>query len=395
MKGTANMTPRVRVGFLGAGNLNTIQHFPAIASCEDAEFYAVCDLNEDLLDRRANLYKPRYVTTDYDKLLADGKVDLVWIAAHPELQEDLARRALRAGKHVFVEKPMSETAKGCLELGRLARRKGVRLFTGFNRRYAPAYVDVRSILSEMKRPPMVTYRLADDSFGRASEVFDRPQLLDETCHAFDIISHLVGSEPVRVCTFSASRNNDLVSIQYANGAVASITSSIQSSMAWPKERLEVLMDNAALSVDDFVELQTANVPGWGCMTKRYEGFEYPGWLSGYKERMQWEGLSAVLAFRRRWLEVITEAGVPNWQPGPQADRDRAALVESHRNHMPPVNYMVNKGWRNADLAILKSLRTGASTAAAGATDAARAIAMAEAAVKSARTGKVVSLDPSW
>lgn len=390
------MNPRVRVGFLGAGNLNTIQHFPNIAASRDAEFYAVCDLQEALMDKRASPYKPAYMTTDYDRMLADKNVDIVWIAARPDLQEDLARRALKAGKHVFVEKPMAETAEGCRALGRLARRKGVRIFTGHNRRYAPAYVDVHAILQKMKKPSMITYRLADDSFGRGMDIFERPQLLDEACHAFDIISLFAGAEPIRICAMTASFNNDLVSIQYANGAVASLTSSIQSSMAWPKERLEILMDNAALSVDDFIELQCANVPGWGCMTKRYEGFEYPGWLAGYKERMQWEGLAAVLAFRRRWLEIVKDAGVPAWPSGAETDRKREALVESFKHHMPPVNYMVNKGWQNADHAILKSLRFGTPTFAATATDAARASAMAMAAAESAKRGKVIELNPrNW
>lgn len=386
------MKPRVKVGFLGAGNLNTIHHFPNIAASPDAEFYAVCDLQQDLMDKRTKPYKPAYMTTDYDRMLADKKVDIVWIAARPHLQTDLARRALKAGKNVFVEKPMAEEVKTCMELARMARRKGVSIFTGHNRRYAPAYVDVRNILATMKKPVMITYRLGEDSFGRGTDIFERPQLLDEACHAFDIVSHLAGAEPVRVCTMSATYNNDLVSIQYANGAVASITSSIQSSMAWPKERLEILMDNAALSVEDFIELQVANVPGWGCMTKRYEGFEYPGWLSGYKRRMQWEGLPAVLAFRRRWLEIINEAGIPGWKFTPETDRKRAEVVESHKCHMPPVNYMVNKGWRNADHSILKFLRSGVPTVAATAVDAARAIALACAAAKSSKTGKVVTLD---
>lgn len=390
------MNNKVRVGFLGAGNLNSIQHFPNIAASPDAEFYGVCDLNREQMEKKAGPYKPKLMTEDFEELINNKNIDIIWIATRPHLQTDLARRALKAGKNVFVEKPMADAAETCLELGRLAKKKGLKLFTGFNRRYAPAYVDVTSILQKMKTPPMMTYRLADDSNGRGSDIFVSSQLLDEACHAFDILNFFAGADPVEVITFNVSQNNDLVSIRYANGAVASLTSAIKSSMAWPKERLEIIMDNSAVSVEDFVELQTANVPGWGSMTKRYEGFEYPGWLSGYKEKMQWEGLSAVLAFRRRWQEYNIADGMPKLDHKPETDKIRGKLVEAHKPFMPPVNYMVNKGWCNADHSILRHLRAGEPTNAAGAVESARSIAVAEAAMKSSKSGRLVKLDPkSW
>ncbi|MFH0938179.1 MAG: Gfo/Idh/MocA family oxidoreductase [Planctomycetota bacterium] len=387
------MQTRVQVGFLGAGNLNTIQHFPNVAACPDAEIYAVCDKNTELLEKHATPFHPKVMTPDFDVMLADPKVDIVWIATSPSLQARLARRAIEAGKNTFVEKPMAETMTECVELGKLAKKKGVRLFTGFNRRFAPAYQDLKTIMDAMKNPPLIVYRLADDSNGRTSAIFKQSQLIEEACHIFDILAFLTGSEPVKIYTFNASVNNDMVMIQYKNNAVAHITSSIQSSMAWPKERIEVLMDNAAVAIEDFVEMTTANVPGYGSITKRYQGNEYPGWLAGYKEKMEWEGLAAVLNYRRRWVEIMNESGMWQRERTEENDKQRGEFIESYKSRMPPVNYMVNKGWRNADFAILKALREKKPTQAAQATDAARAIACAEAAIESSRTGTIVNLDP--
>lgn len=388
------MREPIRVGFLGAGNLNTIQHYPNIASSEDAEFYAVCvHSNVERMKKNAGPYNPKVMTTNCDEMLADPKVDIVWIAAPPDRQAGLARRALEARKNTFVEKPMAGTTEECVELGKLAKDKDVCLYTGFNRRYAPAHLDLKSMMTNPKQPPLMWYRIADDSHGRGSTIFERPQLLDEACHIFDLLAFLADSEPVAICGFSASLNNDMITIKYENGAVAQMASSIQSSMAWPKERIEVLLDNAAVAVEDMVELETANVPGWGSMIKRYQGFEYPGWLSGYRERMEWEGLSLVKHYRRKWLEISDATGVPDWPVNKETDKKKAAMAEKHKAYMPPVNYMVNKGWCNADHAILKSLRLGTPCHAATARDGARSIACAHAAVEACKTGKVVNLDP--
>ena len=398
------MRAPIRVGFLGSGNLNTIQHYPNIAASADAAFEAVCDLNEALMVERATPYAPRLMTTDYDTMLADPAIDIVWIAAEPPLQADLAGRALEAGKHTFVEKPMAETMAECVQLGRLAKAKGVGLFTGYNRRFAPAYVDLKSIMATMTEPPMITYRLVDDGRDRhggfgarlAGEDPGRPQLLDEACHIFDIFAHLTEAEPVSVTCHSIPHNNDMVLLQYDNGAVANLTVSMRGTMAFPKERIEVIMDHAAATVEDFVELTTANVPGWGHMVKRYPGFEYPGWLSGYKHRMEWEGLGVVRHFRQKWQGLWNQQGLADMPLGPERDAKIEELIAPHMRSgtMPPVNYLVNKGWCAADHGILKGLREGTPIAAAGAVDAARSIACAEAAIASARTGQPVKLNPA-
>jgi len=188
---------RLGVGFLGAGNLNRLHHMPNVAGISHARIEAVCDLDPQRLDGAIRRYQPRLATQRYEDMLADPQVELVIIATAPPLQPDLVRQGLEAGKHVFVEKPMAQTAEQCLQLARLAKAKGKALATGYNRRFAPAYRDVKRAVEAVNVPTMITYRLLDDTRDRP-DWCEQPHLIDEVCHIFDLLSWLVDDEPTQV-----------------------------------------------------------------------------------------------------------------------------------------------------------------------------------------------------
>src|SRR5919106_1429436 len=101
----------LRVGVLGAGQISQAAHFEACRKAKNAELYAICDVAEELLERMFAVHAPRKAYADYDAMLADPEVDAIIIAIADQFHAPMALRALEAGKHVLVEKPMGVTVE--------------------------------------------------------------------------------------------------------------------------------------------------------------------------------------------------------------------------------------------------------------------------------------------
>jgi predicted dehydrogenase len=125
------------MGVLGCGPISQFAHLDAIRKARNGELYAICDVAEDLVARMAAQHEPRRTYLDYDAMLADGDVDAVLIATTDAFHVPLALRALAAGKHVFVEKPLGLSVEECDELAATVAAAGLVLQVGNNRRFDP------------------------------------------------------------------------------------------------------------------------------------------------------------------------------------------------------------------------------------------------------------------
>ena len=96
---------------LGAGPIAQFAHFDAVRKARNAELYAICDVAPDLLARMNAVHEPRTTFSDYDAMLADDAVDAVIIATSDAFHVPAALRALAAGKHVLVEKPVGTSVE--------------------------------------------------------------------------------------------------------------------------------------------------------------------------------------------------------------------------------------------------------------------------------------------
>jgi predicted dehydrogenase len=118
----------------------------ASADLEDVELAAVCDLVPEHLAtaRRRNPYLR--TTTEFDDILADDSIEGVLIASPIGTHHELGLRALRAGKHVFIEKPMAQTSEQCLDLVSCASERELILMPGHTFLYAPPVVAIKEML---------------------------------------------------------------------------------------------------------------------------------------------------------------------------------------------------------------------------------------------------------
>jgi predicted dehydrogenase len=127
----------LNVGVLGAGQIAQAAHFVACRKAANVRLYAICDAAEDLLARMVTVHQPTTAFTDYDSMLRDPEVDAVVVAVADQFHVPLAIKALEAGKHVLVEKPMATSVEDAEALARAAERHQRVVLVGHEKRYDP------------------------------------------------------------------------------------------------------------------------------------------------------------------------------------------------------------------------------------------------------------------
>ncbi|HRB11971.1 MAG TPA: Gfo/Idh/MocA family oxidoreductase [Vicinamibacteria bacterium] len=131
------MSRKLRVGVIGAGRWSASAHLPGFTRSPLSEIAVICDLDRDLAGRRAAEFAIPEVMTDAERLLARNDIDIVDIVTRGDHQ-DLVFKALHAGKHVLVEKPVCHDYRDVIRAHELAESKGLKTKVGLTFRYAPA-----------------------------------------------------------------------------------------------------------------------------------------------------------------------------------------------------------------------------------------------------------------
>lgn len=139
---------RLRIGVLGCGPIAQAAHFDACRKASNAELYAICDRAGDLLDAMAAIHRPRTTYREYDAMLADPQVEAVLVATADQYHASLCRRALAAGKHVLVEKPLGVSVEECEQLQAAVAESGLVFQVGNNKRYDPGIAFAHRFVQE-------------------------------------------------------------------------------------------------------------------------------------------------------------------------------------------------------------------------------------------------------
>lgn len=126
---------KMNVAVIGAGSISEV-HFNAYANNPDVTIYAVCDLNEERAQAKADKYGAQKVYTDYRELLADPAIDAVSICTWNNSHAEISIAAVEAGKDVLVEKPLCKTVEEAERVQAAVRKTGKLLQVGFVRRYS-------------------------------------------------------------------------------------------------------------------------------------------------------------------------------------------------------------------------------------------------------------------
>jgi predicted dehydrogenase/NADPH:quinone reductase-like Zn-dependent oxidoreductase len=259
----------LKYALVGAGSFGTSMLVPQMKKRRDRFFLkAVVSRNASQGGNFAREQQVEILTSDLDEVLRDHSIDLVVIATRHHEHAGQVVRALEAGKHVFVEKPLALTWS---ELDRIAEvysglERAPLLLVGFNRRFSPALTMVKGLIDGRRAPVVVEYRL-NAGYIPLDHWVHGPQgggrNIGEACHMYDVFRFLAGA-PVRFIRAASIdpgplpyRRNDNFSatIAYENGSLAHLLyTSLGPKTGLGKERIEVFCDGETYVVDDFKRL---------------------------------------------------------------------------------------------------------------------------------------------
>lgn len=129
------MTKTIRIGVIGAGSISEM-HLQSYQKNPQAELVAICDLNEQRAQAKAEKYAIPHIYTDYRELLANPDIDAVSICTWNNSHAEISIAALNAGKNVLCEKPLCKTVEQALQVEEAVHASGKTLQVGFVRRYS-------------------------------------------------------------------------------------------------------------------------------------------------------------------------------------------------------------------------------------------------------------------
>ena len=246
----------IKFALVGAGNLAKWAHLPAIGKINGASLHAVHSNSGARGKSYAMRFGASYASSDLAEILADENVDAVIIATRHKEHAAQAIAALEAGKHVFIEKPMAITVEECQAIYKAVQTSGKRLMVGFNRRFAPYYVEMKKQLAGRTSPVVVSTRMNSPGIenGWAAEKAQGGVVVGEGCHFVDLMYWLLESEPVSVSAYGFGEHNVAASLKFADGSIGNFIYTVVGSEASGGEMVEVFAPGVSVLSEDFKRL---------------------------------------------------------------------------------------------------------------------------------------------
>jgi predicted dehydrogenase/threonine dehydrogenase-like Zn-dependent dehydrogenase len=265
---------KIRMALIGAGSFARSSHLPNMRAL-DRHYHLRAVVNRTGPSAKAvgQQFGADYVSTDPAEVLADPEVDAVLIATRHHLHGTLALAALKAGKHVLVEKPLTLIREELAELqafyGNDAATNGASgkpiLLTGYNRRFSPHVLRMQQLLAQRSAPFILNYRMNAgfiplDHWVHGPEGGGRN--LGEACHIYDLFTALadaevtgIAAQAIKPATAHYGRNDNFVAtLSFADGSVANLVYTALGHKGVPKETAELYVDGKIAVLDDYRSL---------------------------------------------------------------------------------------------------------------------------------------------
>ena len=260
---------KASIGWIGSGNFASRVLIPAFAKAGAALHTLASSggVSAAVVGKREGFHR---ATTDPDTLLGNELIDTIVVTTRHDTHASWTRRALEAGKHVFVEKPLALAIEDVDRIEATLRRSTGVLCVGFNRRYAPMAVQARAAVRGRTAPLVVDVLVnagaipRDHWTQRVEEGGGR--IVGEAVHFIDLARFLVDAPiaSIQVTTAGGERPlDDVASLQlaFADGSMASIRYLSNGHRAFPKERIELFVDGRVVRIDNWRTMRAWGLAG--------------------------------------------------------------------------------------------------------------------------------------
>ncbi|MEV6953700.1 bi-domain-containing oxidoreductase [Streptomyces sp. NPDC051183] len=258
----------VRLAFVGAGNYATSMLLPHLAERDGVALSTVVTTTALSAANAQRKFGFAEATTDLDAVLGDPAIDAVFVVTRHSSHAELTRKALLAGKAVFVEKPLALTEDELAGVLATVEESGNdRLQVGFNRRFAPLLREAGDRFGARTGPASLRYLVNAGRLGHGSWYLQQgtegSRFAGEGGHFIDTASWLLGADPVSVYAVTTPGNEDLqVVLRYPDGSTATISYVTTGASGFPKETLDLVADGKVLRFDDFVRASVYSRKRW-------------------------------------------------------------------------------------------------------------------------------------
>jgi predicted dehydrogenase/threonine dehydrogenase-like Zn-dependent dehydrogenase len=261
------------IGVIGAGNFTKMTMLPALKN-SGASFRYIASSAGITGTSLAKKFGFSKSTTDYNQILADNEVDTVMVTTKHNSHAKFVNEALRANKHVFVEKPLAVNEAQLQSIietyNQVAGTKS--LMVGFNRRFSPHIQAIRKSLGSNPGPVNLNLTMNAGFIPKDVWVNDMSvgggRIVGEACHYIDLCVYLTGSEVVSVCMNSMGENpeentsNASILMKFRNGSNGVVNYFSNGSKAYSKERIEVYSGERTWITDNFRVTRAFGVKGF-------------------------------------------------------------------------------------------------------------------------------------
>lgn len=257
---------QVNLGVVGAGGFANAVMLPTLKRIKNLNLVGIVSASGLSAQHAAKKYRFAYAASETRKLLEDPAINAIAVLTRHHLHTPQIIAGLQAGKHVFCEKPLAINAAQLDELKAELQNPDLPiLMPGFNRRFAPMALKLKSFISESPEPLAAHYRVNASYLPPEHWHHDLQQgggrIISEACHFIDLLGWLVGQPPVSVRAVGLPdagkyyEDNVFLNFEFPNGSVASLSYLANGDKSFSKERLEVFAGGRVAVLDDFRSLK--------------------------------------------------------------------------------------------------------------------------------------------
>ncbi len=256
----------VRLGVFGAGNYANAVLFPILHKLDGLQLVGLATPTGTRAEHAGRRYGFRYITSEEQQLLEDERINTIAVLTRHHMHASQTAAALKAGKHVFCEKPLALDIEQLTEAASAVENADGMLVVGFNRRFAPLLAELKRFFAPLHEPLVMNYRINALPLALDHWLHDPQQgggrIIGEACHFIDCLTFISGSLPLRATASGLPdskaylEDNVIITLEFADGSVGSITYLANGDRSLPKERLEVFGGRRSAVLDDFRSLET-------------------------------------------------------------------------------------------------------------------------------------------
>jgi predicted dehydrogenase/threonine dehydrogenase-like Zn-dependent dehydrogenase len=256
----------VKLGVLGAGLYANATLLPAIKNIKEIELVGIASSGGLHAQHSGKKFGFVYATSSDVEIINDTNINTVAILTRHDTHADLVIRALKAGKNVFVEKPLAINSSQLSAISKQLKASNQSLLTvGFNRRFAPLAQQLFDFHKDRAEPMHVHYRVNAGyiplNHWTQDPAVGGGRIIGEGCHFIDFITFLVGAAPVSVTAHALPDNgkyredNVSMTFTFPDGSIGVVDYLANGDKSFPKERVEVFCGGKIAVLDDFRALE--------------------------------------------------------------------------------------------------------------------------------------------